>query len=310
MPFARILALAVLALTLTTVNAVAQPLGTFRWQIQPHCNVLTINVVQQAGIYTLDGTDDRCGDAQAASVVGIAFLNPSGSVGFGMTVVLPGGTPVHIESTIDMGTLSGTWRDSAGNSGTLIFTPGPGVGGTPRLVPPGGLSVNSVAAVHIIPGAVGAAALAKNAVSGENIIDLSITTRHILDPPGAAFSGGEQLIDDWVLNEDQVVRHVTITAPRQGSVIVSASGYFEFAGAAADLARCEITTGTELVGTHLVEAGDTLTNSIKFMPFASTRGFTVAPGANTFNLVCDVISGSVKLRDSSMTAIFISNPNQ
>jgi hypothetical protein len=309
MPCARILALAVLAVTLTAISAAAQPLGTFRWQIQPHCNVLTINVVQQAGIYTLDGTDDRCGDAQAASVVGIAFLNPSGSVGFGMTVVLPGGTPVHIESTIDMGTLSGTWRDSAGNSGDFIFTPGPGVGGTPRLVPPGGLSVNSVAAVHIVPGAVGAAALAPNAVAGHNIVDLSITTRHILDPPGVAFSSGDQEVE-FELDTDTLVRQVTITAPKSGRVIVNASGTFEFSNAGVDLARCEISTAMVLGVTHVIEAGDTAANSIKFLPFAGTRGFDVAPGPNTFNLVCDMVSGSVKLRDSSMTAIFVSNPNQ
>ena len=309
MPFARIIALAMLAVILTAVSTAAQPLGTFRWQIQPHCNVLTINVTQQAGIYTLDGTDDRCGEGQAASVVGIAFLNPVGSVGFGMTVVLPGGTPVHIESTIDINTLSGTWRDSGGNTGALIFTTGPGVGGTPRLVPSGGLAINSVTAVHIVPGAVGAAALAPDAVSGGNIVDLSITTRDILDPPGAAFSGGDQELS-FPLDDDIVVRQVSITAPRPGRVIVNASGTFEFSGAGVDIAGCEITTGTVLGTTHVIEAGDTAANSIKFLPFAGTRGFDVSPGPNTFNLVCHMVSGSVKLRDSSMTAIFVSNPNQ
>jgi hypothetical protein len=309
MPRARIIALTMIALTVTAVTAVAQPLGTFRWQIQPHCNVLTINVTQQNGLYTLDGTDDRCGDAQAASVVGIAFLNPGGSVGFGMTVVLPGGTPVHIESTIDMNSLNGTWRDSAGNTGAFVFTPGPSTGGSPRLVPSGGLAINSVTAVHIVPGAVGAAALAPDAVSGHNIVDLSITTRDILDPPGAAFSSGDQEVT-FQLDEDTVVRQLTITAPRPGRVIVNASGTFEFASDQVDIARCEITTGTVLGVTHVIEAGDTTQNSIKFLPFAGTRGFTVAPGVQTFRLVCDMISGSVKLRDSSLTAIFISDPNQ
>lgn len=49
-----------LGLPWLAVPATAQPLGTFRWQLQPYCNVLTLNVVQ-GGVYTLDGTDDRCG---------------------------------------------------------------------------------------------------------------------------------------------------------------------------------------------------------------------------------------------------------
>jgi hypothetical protein len=309
MLLARALVLAAVGITFTAVHAAAQPLGSFRWQIQPHCNVLTVNVAQHGGIYTLDGTDDRCGDAQAASVVGIAFLNPNGLVGFGMTVVLPGGTPVHIEATIDMNSLNGTWRDSAGNSGAFVLTPGAGSGGTPRLVPSGGLAINSVTAVHIVPGAVGAAALAPNAVSGENIVDLSITTRDILDPPAIAFSSGEQEVT-FQLDVDTVIRQVTVTAPRPGRVVVNASGTFEFSDAGVDIARCEITTGTVIGTTHVIEAGDTAMNSIKFLPFAGTRGFDVSPGANTFNLVCDMVSGSVKLRDSSMTAIFVSNPNQ
>jgi hypothetical protein len=311
MSFLRTLVLAGVGLTVTASIAVAQPLGTFRWQIQPHCNVLTINVTQQAGLYTLDGTDDRCGEAQAASVVGIAFLNPNLQVGFGLTVVLPGGGPVHIEATIDMSSLSGSWRDSAGNSGAFVFTPGPGIGGTQRLVPPGGLAANSVAAVHILPGAVGASALAPDAVSGNNIVDLSITTRDILDPPGVEFGiiRGDQE-ETFELDVDKVVNHVTLTAPRPGRVVVNASGTFEFASNQVDIARCEITTSNELGLTHVIEAGDTATNSIKFLPFAGTRGFDVSPGPNRFNLVCDVVSGMVKLRDSSLTAIFVSNPNQ
>ena len=39
----------------------AQPLGSFSWQLQPFCNVLTISVTQQGNIYTLDGYDDQCG---------------------------------------------------------------------------------------------------------------------------------------------------------------------------------------------------------------------------------------------------------
>jgi hypothetical protein len=128
------------ALVCVSVPANAQPLGTFRWQMQPYCNIVTVNVAQQGGLYTLDGTDDRCGAAQSASAVGLAFLNSNGTVGFGLSIVLPGGTPVHLEATINMTSLNGTWRDSAGNSGSFIFTPATGIGGAPRPVPAGGVA--------------------------------------------------------------------------------------------------------------------------------------------------------------------------
>jgi hypothetical protein len=78
-----------------TAPASAQPLGTFRWQLQPYCNVISLAIVQQGGQYQLDGTDDQCGAAVKASVVGLAFQNPNGSIGFGLTIVTtPGGTAV------------------------------------------------------------------------------------------------------------------------------------------------------------------------------------------------------------------------
>jgi len=113
--------------------ASAQPLGVFRWQLQPFCNVLTVAITQNSGIFRLDGSDDQCGAASAASAVGTAFLNPDGTVGLGVNIVsAPGGAPVHVEATITLPSLSGTWRDSAGNAGSLAFTPGAGNGGPAR----------------------------------------------------------------------------------------------------------------------------------------------------------------------------------
>lgn len=132
----RSLALALCALSLFAGVAAAQPLGTFRWQVQPYCNVLTVTVVQQGGQYQIDGTDDQCGAAQKASVVGLAYPNPDGSIGFGLaTVMAPNGSPLHTNATIDTQTLSGTWRDSAGHSGAFVFTPGAGNGGSARPAP-------------------------------------------------------------------------------------------------------------------------------------------------------------------------------
>lgn len=129
--------------SLSAAAAQAQPLGTFRWQIQPYCNVLSVAVTQNGSIYTLDGTDDQCGTATQAAVVGTAFPNPGGTIGLGFTVVsTPGGAPTHIDATITLPSASGTWRDGAGNTGTFTLTPGAGTGGSPR--PAGGLGIGTI----------------------------------------------------------------------------------------------------------------------------------------------------------------------
>lgn len=64
---------------------------------------------------------------------GLAFQNPDGTIGFGLSIVAPpGGAAVHVKATITLATLGGTWSDSNGNSGSLVFTPGAGAGGSPR----------------------------------------------------------------------------------------------------------------------------------------------------------------------------------
>lgn len=134
-----------LAATMPPLRAQGTVVGTFRWQLQPYCNVLNVTVVQLGGQYQVDGVDDQCGGARAASVIGRAFPNVDGSIGFGLTTVTtPGGTPIHVDATVSPSTLSGTWRDSAGHQGTFTFTAGTPVSGPPRPVPPGGLAPGTV----------------------------------------------------------------------------------------------------------------------------------------------------------------------
>ncbi len=122
---------------LVPLTASAQSLGTFRWQLQPHCNIVSLAVTQNGGVFRLEGTDDQCGGGvDLASVVGTAFQNPDGTIGFGLTIVAsPGGGALHVDAAITIGTLSGSWRDSAGSTGAFVRTPGAGSGGTPRPLP-------------------------------------------------------------------------------------------------------------------------------------------------------------------------------
>lgn len=132
----------VVGLALSGASAASgQPLGAYRWQIQPYCNVLTLSVVQQGGLYLLNGTDDECGAPEQASVTGLAFQNPSGSIGLGLTVVATGGASVNLSATLSLATLNGSWRDSGGRTGTFVLTPGAVTGGVARQPPPVGFPV-------------------------------------------------------------------------------------------------------------------------------------------------------------------------
>lgn len=131
------LALCALACTLSLVSSAlspahAQTVGTFRWQLQPYCNVITTTITQSGGVYTVDGTDDLCGANPRAAVTGLAFLNANGTVSFGLSLVVPPSpTAIQLTATIDLGSLGGTWQDSAGNTGAFVFSPA-AVSGSPR----------------------------------------------------------------------------------------------------------------------------------------------------------------------------------
>ena len=113
-----------MSLLFAATSASAQPLGTFRWQMQPFCNVLTLSVTQVGSTYRLEGVDELCGGATSAAAIGVAFLKPNGSIGFGLTLVLePGAAPLHVVATINLPSLNGTWQDEQGNAGTFAFNP-------------------------------------------------------------------------------------------------------------------------------------------------------------------------------------------
>lgn len=83
-----------LLVTLMASSASAQPIGTFQWQLQPFCNVVTLTVSQVGGIYTLHGYNDQCGAEQRAPVSGTATLNPDGSIGLGFAGAGAYGNPL------------------------------------------------------------------------------------------------------------------------------------------------------------------------------------------------------------------------
>ena len=104
------------------MEANGQTIGTFQWQLSPFCNVLTLTVVLQGGVYQLVGTDDACGAAgNVMPVTGTAFPQGSG-VTMGLTAVAPGGGARNLSATVNLTNFNGTWSDG-NDSGTLTFNP-------------------------------------------------------------------------------------------------------------------------------------------------------------------------------------------
>lgn len=184
----------VLATLLSLVGSVAQaqPFGTYRWQLQPYCNVLTIAVTQTAGVFTLDGSDDQCGAATRAPVTGLATFNPNGSIEFGLAIVVtPSGTPVHVAAAINLATLGGTWRDSTGATGNLVLTPGAAAAGSPRPHP--GASVVPTAFALRSDGGF----LAEGTIGQGSIPDSGPGTRLMWYTGKAAFRAGQVTAPAW-----------------------------------------------------------------------------------------------------------------
>lgn len=112
-----------------------------------------MSVTQVGGVYTLDGVDDLCGGADRAAVAGTAFPKPDGTLGLGFNIVLAAGAqPLHVSASISLSTVSGTWQDSGGNSGSLVFNPAISPGSprpAPRAVFLSGLSAGNAIVTNV-----------------------------------------------------------------------------------------------------------------------------------------------------------------
>ena len=231
----RAFAFAALILAGHVTTAPAQLFGTLRWQLQPYCNILALSVSYQREVYTLVGTDDRCGAAQAASARGVAFLNRDGTIGVGLTSVAPGGIAIHLDATVTISSLSGTWRDSSGNLGTLSPTSASRNSGARRLeVAPGLFANGTVTSAQLAADAVTAADLAANAVSSRHVVDGSLTGADVAPAsitstalaPNAVGAGqitsnavdGTAIADDSLTGMDLAPNSITETKVQAGSL--------------------------------------------------------------------------------------------
>ncbi|MEZ5285001.1 MAG: hypothetical protein R2712_09380 [Vicinamibacterales bacterium] len=188
----RIVAIGLLGacLGLSAADAAAQQVGTFRWQLQPFCNIVTVTVTQVGGVYRLEGADDRCGASPRSSVIGTASVNADGSIGLGLNVVAPGGTAMPLSAVVSMATLGGTWL-GGGESGAFVFTPGPGTGGSPRPLPSTTV-VPPVFRLETDGGFVAGGTLDSGVIPASGL-----GTRMMWHPRKAAFRAGHLTIPTW-----------------------------------------------------------------------------------------------------------------
>lgn len=189
---ALVLTVAAIALPL---GADAQVLGTFRWNTAPFCNVLNVTVTQVGASFTLDGFEEQCGGNPRLPVHGVAVPQPNGSVTLGLSVVNSPGDPDpwNLEAVISPATVSGAWRDSAGNSGTFAFNPG-GTSGGPRPGPIGGGGGSIPGAISLL---VDGGVRAEGTFGVGNIPDSGLGTRMMWYPRKAAFRAGQVTLPLW-----------------------------------------------------------------------------------------------------------------
>jgi hypothetical protein len=124
-------------------------------KLDPFCNVITVSAFPESGGYRLSGFDNLCGSEQRAPLEGMVTPNLDGTFAFTFVVRTSNGRVVHTSARLTVPTLSGTWNDSGGQTGTLLFGVASGAGSA-RPLPLVEGAAGSVTSAMIVDGAVGA----------------------------------------------------------------------------------------------------------------------------------------------------------
>lgn len=162
---------------------------------------------------------------------------------------------------------------------------------------------NSLASVDILDNSLTGTDIQDNSLTATDVQDDSLTATDQKDEAGADFASGEQFFN--LTGGNDIIRSVTITAPTAGRVIVNASGSIGLDSSTTfESVNCSITTGIVVDSTHTATVDENVVNAMHLTPFGLTRGFVVAAGSATFNLVCNG-PATTHVNDSSLTAIFV-----
>lgn len=140
-------------------TASAQTIGTFSFALAPFCNNAVMTVTQEGSTYRLAGWDDNCG-GDRFPLTGTIAPNANGTLNISFTVVRTTGIAVDTSiRNFALGSYTGAWTDSAGNSGTsgIIGLSAPTQNQGARPAPTSTVPTNSVTSVNIVNNSIEAA---------------------------------------------------------------------------------------------------------------------------------------------------------
>lgn len=140
----------------------------------------------------------------------------------------------------------------------------------------------------------------KNAVNSSRVLNNSLKAKDLLDEAGVDFIHGTG--DVPLVSINQVIQTITLSAPTAGTAIVIASGNFFFDNSSG-LASCSIADDSSVTNGDEIAASKT-TMVTEIIPFAGTKGFSVAAGDNNFHLVCDSFAATVDVSEPKLVAMF------
>jgi hypothetical protein len=202
----------------------AQPLGAFRWQMQPFCNVVTLTIVQEESSLLLTGNDDLCGTASPAPATGTAVVNADRSVTMGVVVITSTGAAVHLDATFGAAG-SGTWRDADGHAGPLLFDPA-APAGQPRPAPTTSAVITAAQlAPAIFSGSGAAATLARSDHTHDDRYYTKAQADAIVGAAGADVVDGPGFHVPAVLNVQNTQSFITetVVTPKAGRLLIGKS---------------------------------------------------------------------------------------
>lgn len=283
--FVRIVLLALAVAIVRPDVLMAQSLGPFTWQMQPYCNAVTLLLRNSPTGFVLEGSDSMCGATEPAGAVGMAAFNASGNVTFSFTIVTaPSAKAVHVSAAVSPATGSGTWVDSAGNSGTFAFF-GATPGLPPRPLSASGLAANVITTTEIAAGAVGVedvntaqvqARVVGSCAVGQYLRAINANGTVVCEPLPSAGSPLARTTFGIVsvptssstFATATTLASLTFTAPATGTILVTGRGY------------CNMTTSTG--STSAANIGTTVAGETT--PFFPDWSLTQIPGMSSFYL--------------------------
>lgn len=295
-------------------------LGTFSWKLQPFCNTVSVQVTQEGATYRLAGWEDGCGGVVRQPVQGTVSPNLDGTLSFLLATATAGGVPVTTSVRFDVGSLGGTWTDSAGNSGAFVL--GAPAGGSPRPLGGSGLAPSSVTTTTIVDGTIGGVDVNSAQVqlrvsgscpAGQAMRSVAVSGTVVCQPVSpaqivwVATSGGDftsvnaamAAITDASATKPYVVRVAPGIYDEPGGVTVKDQVSLVGSGRGATTIRCACGGATYTsVGAATVRIEGAITSEVSDLRVVNTGAGAYAAGV----LVSNTASSPVRLRRLAVMA--------